>query len=211
MPSRGNVVPAAAINGRRGGMPALYWNGIFQRGRVMVQDGKAAVRTAATGEVSHSRHEDPIEGRLSIRRWYDLSSRLPGQLSAKSINGLDTRRFLEAVLWVAATDSTWSQLPKSYGNFHIVYQRFVRWTKLDVWDLVCSRLQGDARLPALQRLVRLEREIQQRRHIKTAETTRKTLDANTESAERLHALEARVEKMEALLAGLLEASPTNPA
>lgn len=174
----------------------------------MVQDGKAAVKSAATGEVSHSRHEDPIEGRLSIRRWYDLSSRLPGQLAAKSVNGLDTRRFLEAVLWIAATDATWPQLPRSYGNFHIVYQRFARWTKLDVWDFVCTRLHGDPRLPALQRLVRIEQELQQRRHFKAAETPRKALDANAESTERLHALEARVEKMEALLVDLLEPSPT---
>ena len=173
----------------------------------MVQRGKATTEAVASVNVLQSRHEDPLEGRLSIRRWYDLSSRLPGQLAAKSVNGLDTRRFIEAVLWIAATDSTWSQLPKSYGNFHIVYQRFVRWTKLDVWDFVCARLQGDTRLPALQRIVRLEREIQERREMKAAQASRKAADANADSTERLHALEARVAKMEALLLDLLDESP----
>lgn len=176
----------------------------------MVQPGKTAVETPASSEVPRPRQEDPVEGRLSIRRWYDLSSRLPGQLAAKSVNGLDTRRFMEAVLWIAATDSTWPQLPKSYGNFHIVYQRFVRWTKLDVWDLVCTRLHGDPRLPALQRMVRLEREIQQRRDVKTVPAPQEDTDANAESTQRLHALEARVEKMEALLVALLDAFPQDP-
>lgn len=173
----------------------------------MVQRGKAAVETVVSAEGPQSRHEDPIEGRLSIRRWYDLSSRLPGQLAAKSVNGLDTRRFIEAVLWIAATESTWPQLPRSYGNFHVVYQRFVRWTKLDVWDYVCTRLHGDPRLPALQRLVRLEREIQERRETKAAQVSRKAADDDADSTERLHALEARVAKMEALLLDLLDESP----
>ncbi len=173
----------------------------------MAQRGKAAIGTDATGEVPSSRHEDPIEGRLSIRRWYDLSSRLPGQLAGKSVNGLDTRRFIEAVLWIAATDSTWPQLPASYGNFHIVYQRFVRWTKLDVWDFVCTRLHGDHRLPALQRLVRQQRDILQRRDLKAAP---KEAGAATESMQRLHALEARVERMESLLLALLDAFPQDP-
>lgn len=161
----------------------------------------------ASGDVPHARQEDPIEGRLSIRKWYDLSSRLPGQLAAKSVNGLDTRRFIEAVLWVAATDSTWPQLPKSYGNFHIVYQRFARWTKLDVWDFVCTRLHGDPRLPALQHLVNRERDIQQRRDKKAAQAQLKATDATAGSTERMRALEARVEKLEMQLRGLLDALP----
>ena len=172
----------------------------------MAQRGKATVDTAVSGEAPQSRHDDPIEGRLSIRRWYDLSSRLPGQLAAKSVNGLDTRRFIEAVLWVAATDATWAQLPKSYGNFHIVYQRFARWTRLDVWDFVCTRLHGDPRLPALQRLVSQERNIQQRREIKAVHAQSKATDATTESSERLRVLEARVEKLETLLRDLLNPS-----
>lgn len=173
----------------------------------MAQRGKATVDTAVSGEAPQSRHDDPIEGRLSIRRWYDLSSRLPGQLAAKSVNGLDTRRFIEAVLWMAATDATWPQLPKSYGNFHIVYQRFARWTKLDVWDFVCTRLHGDPRLPALQRLVSQERDIQRRREVRATQAGQVVTDATATPAERMRALEARVEVLEMLLRDLIDAAP----
>ena len=115
-------------------------------------------------QISPSRQDDPPEGQLAIRKWHFLASRLPGQLAIKSVGGLSTRRFIEAVLWIAATDSTWPQLPKSYGNFHAVYQRFARWARLDVWDYVSTCLEGDPRLPALQRLVRQHLEIRRRRN-----------------------------------------------
>ncbi|MGH8027979.1 MAG: transposase, partial [Pseudoxanthomonas sp.] len=129
----------------------------------MIQRSRGTADAAITSGVPHSRQDDPLEGQLPARRWYFLASRLPGQLAIKSVGGLSTRRFVEAVLWIAATDSTWPQLPKSYGNFHAVYQRFARWARLDVWDYVSTCLEGDPRLPALQRLVRQHLEIRRRR------------------------------------------------
>ncbi|MET0581194.1 MAG: transposase [Pseudoxanthomonas sp.] len=129
----------------------------------MAQRSTDAADAAVSGAISHSRQDDPPEGQLGVRKWYYLASRLPGQLAVKSVGGLSTRRFIEAVLWIAATDSTWPQLPKSYGNFHAVYQRFARWARLDVWDYVSTCLEGDPRLPALQRLVRQHLEIRRRR------------------------------------------------
>lgn len=169
-----------------------------------MQDHKAANGADRREDAPRTRHDDPIEGRLSIRKWYDLSAHLPGQLAGKAVNGLDTRRFIEAVLWIAATDSTWPQLPKSYGNFHIVYQRFARWTKLDVWDSVCTRLHGDPRLPALHRLVSQQRDLQQRREASAVQAAHKAAAARDVSVERLQALEARVEHMETLLRAFLE-------
>ena len=76
----------------------------------------AGTRTAR----AQSRHDDPPQGRLTFRQWHYLASLLPGAVARKSSEGLDTRRFVEAVLWVASTDSTWVDLPKCYGNFHAV-------------------------------------------------------------------------------------------
>ena len=173
----------------------------------MVQQGKEAVASAMSDETPQSRHDDPIEGRLSIRRWYDLSSSLSGLLAEPFANGLDSRRFIEAVLWMAATDSTWPQLPKSYGNFHVVYQRFVRWTTLDVWGVIYARLHGDNRLFALQRLVQQEQDIQHRRAGKPAQATQYMADADAASMESLHALEARIETLETMLRALLDRHP----
>ncbi|MDR6841487.1 transposase [Pseudoxanthomonas sacheonensis] len=158
--------------------------------------------------ISPSRQDDPPEGRLAIRKWHFLASRLPGQLAIKSVGGLSTRRFIEAVLWIAATDSTWPQLPKSYGNFHAVYQRFARWARLDVWDYVSTCLEGDPRLPALQRLVRQHLEIRRRRNKPVEQAAiSETIPLVTTPKDRIHELEARIARMELQLRVVLAAFP----
>ena len=106
---------------------------------------------------------DPAEGRLTIRRWYRVAERLPAGVAMRSMHGLTTRRFVEAVLWVAVTDSTWPELPDCYGNHQAVYQRFTRWAKLHIWTVVSLQLEGDARAEALDRLVRQHETIVARR------------------------------------------------
>ena len=173
----------------------------------MVHRLKDNAQADLTSAISPSRQDDPPEGQLGVRKWYVLASRLPGQLATKSVGGLSTRRFIEAVLWVAATDSTWPQLPKSYGNFHAVYQRFARWARLDVWDYVSTCLEGDPRLPALQHLVHQHLEIRRRRNKpEQAADKRSTLTLATAS-DRIQALEARVARTELLLRAVLEAFP----
>jgi transposase len=177
-------------------------------GKSMVQRSRDTANAVVAAGISHSRQDDPPEGQLPVRRWYFLASRLPGQLATKSIGGLSTRRFIEAVLWIAATDSTWPQLPKSYGNFHAVYQRFARWARLDVWDYVSTCLEGDPRLPALQRLVRQHLEIRRRR-TKPAEqiAVAETIPSVAVPADRIDELEARIARMERMLRAVLRAFP----
>ncbi|NDK39089.1 transposase [Pseudoxanthomonas gei] len=154
--------------------------------------------------------EDPTEGWLADAQWRYLASRLPGKLAYNAVEGLGTRRFVEAVLWLAVTDSTWPELPRSYGNFHAAYQRFVRWARLDIWDYVSTCLAGDARLPALQRMVRLHNDVRRRRSRTAAKAAEQADTAQVQRpaslAERVLQLEARVQRAERLLEALF-ASP----
>lgn len=173
----------------------------------MAQRSRETANAVVTAGISHSRQDDPPEGQLPVRRWYFLASRLPGQLATKSIGGLSTRRFIEAVLWIAATDSTWPQLPKSYGNFHAVYQRFARWARLDVWDYVSTCLEGDPRLPALQRLVRQHLEIRRRRTKSAERIAADAIPSVAAPMDRINELEARIARMERILRAVQEAFP----
>ena len=155
--------------------------------------------------------DDPQEGRLADRQWQYLASRLPGKLAHNAVEGLGTRRFVEAVLWLAVNDSTWPELPRSYGNFHAAYQRFVRWARLDIWDYVSTCLAGDPRLPALQRMVRLHNDVRRRRNrsaaAKAAEQEETVqVERPASMGERMQQLEARVQRAEQLLE-VLFASP----
>ena len=106
---------------------------------------------------------DPLEGRLTLRRWYRIAAALPAGIHLRASRGLTTRRFVEAVLWAAVRDATWPQLPNSYGNYQAVSQRFDRWVRLDIWSVVIVQLHGDRRVPALERIVTSRREVFARR------------------------------------------------
>lgn len=63
------------------------------------------------------------------------------------------RQFLDALLYLAETGSTWRQLPKEFGPWHTVYMRMRRWSKngtlQKVSDLLQKELLIDVNLSAL--------------------------------------------------------------
>ena len=65
----------------------------------------------------------------------------------------ETRQFIEAVLWVAMTESMWKSLPERYGNAHAISYRFHRWARAYNWDAVIRLLAIDSRAMALERLL----------------------------------------------------------
>ena len=40
---------------------------------------------------------------------------------------------MDAVLWLVRAGAPWRDLPKEFGNWNSVFQRFRRWAKKDVW------------------------------------------------------------------------------
>ena len=57
-----------------------------------------------------------------------------------------TRRFVEAVLWMARAGCAWRLVPDEVGSWNSVYQRFARWQEKGVWAALMDRLAADADL-----------------------------------------------------------------
>jgi transposase len=53
----------------------------------------------------------------------------------------DTRRFVDAVLYVARTGVPWRDLPERLGNWNSTWRRFDRWSRAGVWQEVFDALQ----------------------------------------------------------------------
>lgn len=64
---------------------------------------------------------------------------------------LADRYFVEAILYVARTGIPWRDLPRCFGDWNAVYQRFRRWQKAGYWQAVYAIVPGD--LAAVERLL----------------------------------------------------------
>lgn len=93
-------------------------------------------------------------GRLDEARWRAIVATLPPLVRARAVNGVRTRAFLEAVLWIAVTRQPWGRLPRTWGPWHSVYVRFTRWAQEGIWDEVIASLQSQVDIAEpLKRLV----------------------------------------------------------
>jgi transposase len=55
----------------------------------------------------------------------------------------DSRLFLEAVLWRVRTFLPWHDLPKGFGKWNSVFQRFRRWVRAEVFDRIFERVSDE--------------------------------------------------------------------
>jgi transposase len=59
-------------------------------------------------------------------------------------NEKEVRRFVEGVFCILVTGSQWRRLPREYGNWNHVYQRFCDWCEKGIWYKMLYYFQEDA-------------------------------------------------------------------
>lgn len=77
-------------------------------------------------------------------QWEQITTLLQGKPGDSGRHGVDNRRFVEAVLWIARTGSPWRDLPVEFGLWNSVYVRFARWSDKRVWQKIFAVLREDA-------------------------------------------------------------------
>ena len=78
---------------------------------------------------------------LSDEQWVRVEGLLPGKKGDPGRTAVDSRLFLDAVLWIARTGAPWRDLPERFGPWNSVFQRFNRWAIKGVWQRVFEALQ----------------------------------------------------------------------
>ena len=71
--------------------------------------------------------------RLSDYQWSNIYKYLKECQIIYARNEENTRRFVEAVLWMARSGSQWRFLSKEYGDWNTVYKRFADWAEKGIW------------------------------------------------------------------------------
>jgi transposase len=73
--------------------------------------------------------------------WERLKALLPVRRAGRP--GKNDRLFLEAVCWIIRTGAPWRDLPKDYGNWKSVYNRYSRWVVkghfLNIFEILKKR------------------------------------------------------------------------
>jgi transposase len=80
---------------------------------------------------------------LGDREWAGIVKVLPATLRTRAGNRDGAyRNFVGGVLWVVATNSSWSDLPERYGSWRATYVRFLRWNVAGYWQKVADAIGG---------------------------------------------------------------------
>src|SRR3954447_2879244 len=77
-------------------------------------------------------------------QWERIRDLLPGKEGHVGVTAVDNRLFVEAVLYRYRTGIPWRDLPVRFGDWKNVHQRFSRWAKSGVWEMVFLHLSADA-------------------------------------------------------------------
>jgi transposase len=80
---------------------------------------------------------------VSDAAWEKIASLLPGKASDSGVTAKDNRLFLEAVLLRVRAGLPWRDLPRDFGNWNGIFQRFRRWVKGGVFARIFERLSGE--------------------------------------------------------------------
>ena len=75
---------------------------------------------------------------ITQAQYEQIENCLPRQRGNVSLSNLQV---LNAILYVAEHGCKWRGLPKRFGNWHTIYTRMNRWSKLGVLDRVFAQLQ----------------------------------------------------------------------
>lgn len=74
---------------------------------------------------------------LTPERWAQLAPLIP---SRQGRPVTDARLMVEGILWVMQTGSPWRALPKRFGPWTTVAERYRRWRKEGVWERIRQAL-----------------------------------------------------------------------
>jgi transposase len=81
-----------------------------------------------------------IRRELTDAQWRRIERLVPGKKGDKGRHGEDNRLFVDAVFWLARAGAPWRDLPKEFGHWNSVFQRFRRWAKKGVWERIFNAL-----------------------------------------------------------------------
>jgi transposase len=77
--------------------------------------------------------------------WKRLEQLLPSQIGKQGRPRKNDRLIVEGILWVLRTGAPWRDIPKEFGPWSTISNRYRRWTKNGVWEDIWDVLKKRCR------------------------------------------------------------------
>jgi transposase len=75
---------------------------------------------------------------LTDAEWKIIAPLLPQK--SRGVKRVDVRRVLNGIFWRMRAGAPWADIPERYGPYTTCYNRFVRWRKAGVWDMLLKAI-----------------------------------------------------------------------
>lgn len=76
--------------------------------------------------------------------WEDFAVTIKKVIGRSNRSSRNDRKFIEAILWIARTGAPWRDLPREFGRWNSIFQRFRRWSKKGIWERLKDGMRGVA-------------------------------------------------------------------
>jgi len=71
---------------------------------------------------------------LTDAEWKIIAPLLPQK--SRGVKRVDDRRVLNGIFWRMRAGAPWADIPERYGPYTTCYNRFVRWRKAGIWEML---------------------------------------------------------------------------
>ena len=88
-----------------------------------------------------------LRGLVTVLRndqWDRIERFFPGKATDCGVTAKNHRLFVEAILWIIRTGSSWLDLSTDFGYWHRVYVRYNRWSKKGIWGRIFTTMSDDS-------------------------------------------------------------------
>ena len=75
---------------------------------------------------------------LSDAEWKIIKPLLPNK--SRGVKRVNDRRVLNGIFWRLRSGAPWADIPRRYGPYTTCYNRFVRWQRMGVWEMLLSEV-----------------------------------------------------------------------
>jgi transposase len=97
--------------------------------------------------VIHGVWEDTVMGDLFLLSERQMSRIAPHFPLSHGVPRVDDRRVVSGIVYVIRNGLQWKDAPKGYGPHKTLYNRFIRWSRLGVFDRIFAGLAGEGPKP----------------------------------------------------------------